>query len=70
MLPACTIIVTLTLFGWPGRGRSALTLTLNQRVGFESPAANQNLFNGWVETTLGRTGSLTLPKIIKKFICK
>jgi hypothetical protein len=36
------------------------TLLENIRAEFESPAAHENFIDGWVETSCGRTASLTL----------
>ena len=47
----------------------ALTLTLNQRVrSTESRRPTRDLFNGWIETTLGRPGSLTLPQLAQNYM--
>ncbi len=57
----------------PAHGYAAVhgrreTLLEDARHEFESPALHQNLFNGWVETISGRTGSLTLPQLCQNYM--
>jgi len=40
----------------------------NQRPGVRLSVANQNLFNGWVETILGPTDSLTLLQLCQNYM--
>src|SRR5262249_45378940 len=47
---------------------SALVLALNERVRSSTHGGPTNLFNGWIETMWGRTGSLTLLQLGQDYL--
>ena len=62
----------VSCFCVPAHGYAAVlgrreTLLENAPAEFEFPAASQNLFNGRVETALGREGSLTLLQLCQNY---
>ena len=57
----------------PAHGYAAVlgrreTVLENAPAEFELPAASQNMFNGRVQTALGRAGSLTLLQLCQNYL--